>query len=54
MKDHLPGHDAVIRIMQIMDGKLLNNGNIVWGRMMRHKNVSMMMCSIGMVRWYFT
>jgi hypothetical protein len=44
-----PGHDAVILIMQILEGKT-NNGKIVWGRTMRHKNVSM--CSIGALGFY--
>jgi hypothetical protein len=35
-----PGHGAVILIMQILEGKT-NKGNIVWGRMMHHNNVSM-------------
>jgi hypothetical protein len=35
-----PGHDAVIIIMQILEGKT-NNQKIVWGRTMRHKNVNM-------------
>jgi hypothetical protein len=39
-----PGHDAVILIMQILEGKT-NNGKIVRGRTMRLKNVNM--CSIG-------
>jgi hypothetical protein len=46
-----PGHDAVILIMQILEGKK-NNGNIVWGRTMRHKNVNM--CSIGALGFYLT
>jgi hypothetical protein len=44
-----PGHDAVILIMQIMEGKT-NNGKMVWGFMMRHKNVDI--CSIGALGFY--
>jgi hypothetical protein len=44
-----PGHDAVILIMQILEGKT-NNGKIVWGRTMRHKNVNV--CSIGALGFY--
>jgi hypothetical protein len=44
-----PGHDAVIRIMQILEGKT-NNGKIVWGHTIRHKNVNM--CSIGDLGFY--
>jgi hypothetical protein len=35
-----PGHDAVILVMQIIEGKT-NIGIFVWGRTMRHKNVNM-------------
>jgi hypothetical protein len=44
-----PGHDVVILIMQIPEGKT-NNGKIVWGRTMRHENVNM--CSIGALGFY--
>jgi hypothetical protein len=45
----MPGHDAVILIMKIIEGKM-NNGKIVWVRTMRHKNVNM--CSIGALGFY--
>jgi hypothetical protein len=44
-----PGHDAVILIMQILEGKT-NNGKMVWGCTMRHKNVDI--CSIGALGFY--
>jgi hypothetical protein len=44
-----PGHDAVILIMKILEGKM-NNGKIVWGHTMRHKNVNL--CSIGALGFY--
>jgi hypothetical protein len=44
-----PGHDAHILTMQILEGKT-NACNIVWGRVMRHKNVNM--CSIGVLGFY--
>jgi hypothetical protein len=44
-----PGHDAVILIMQIIEGKT-NNEKIVWGRTMHHKNVNM--CSVGALGFY--
>jgi hypothetical protein len=44
-----PCHDAVIIIVQILEGKT-NNGKIVWVRTMRHKNVNM--CSIGALGFY--
>jgi hypothetical protein len=44
-----PGHDAVILIMQILEGKT-NNGKIIRGRTMRHKNVNV--CSIGALGFY--
>jgi hypothetical protein len=43
------GHDAVILIMQILEGKT-NNGKKIWGRKMLHKNVNM--CSIGALGFY--
>jgi hypothetical protein len=44
-----PGNDAGIIIMQILEGKT-NNGKLVWGCTMRHKNVNM--CSICAVGFY--
>jgi hypothetical protein len=44
-----PGQDAVIIIMQILEGKT-NNGKVVWGRTMLHKDVNM--CSIGSLGFY--
>jgi hypothetical protein len=44
-----PGHDGVILIMQMLEGKT-NNGKIVWGHTMHHKNVNM--CSIGALVFY--
>jgi hypothetical protein len=44
-----PGHDAVILIMQILEGKT-NNGRIFRGCTMHHKNVNM--CSIGALGFY--
>jgi hypothetical protein len=44
-----PGHDAVILIMKILEGKA-NDGKNGWGRMMHHKNVNM--CSIGALGFY--
>jgi hypothetical protein len=44
-----PGHDAVILIMHILEGKT-NNGKIVWGRTMCHRNMNMY--SIGVLGFY--
>ena len=44
-----PGHYAHILIMQILEGKT-NVGKIVWGRVMRHREVNM--CSLGALGLY--
>jgi hypothetical protein len=44
------GHDALIFILQIHKGKQNLDGHIVWGRSMRHADVSL--CSIGALTFY--
>jgi hypothetical protein len=44
------GHDALIFILQIHKGKQNLDGRIVWGRSMRHADVSL--CSIGALAFY--
>jgi hypothetical protein len=44
------GHDALIFILQIYKGKQIIDGCIVWGRSMRHADVSL--CSIGALAFY--
>jgi hypothetical protein len=44
------GHDALICILQIHKGKQNLDGRIVWGRSMRHADVSL--CSIGALVFY--
>jgi hypothetical protein len=44
------GHDALIFVLQIHRGKQNKNGNVVWGRSMRHADVSL--CSIGALAFY--
>jgi hypothetical protein len=44
------GHDALIFILQIHKGKQNFDGRIVWGRSMRHADVSV--CSIEALDYY--